>query len=134
MRRRSIFRPPILRQFRLAPDSATNALPDLVENMEDPDVKVRDAAWRALFDIAFDQAEGRFRPECSQAMVPHLIRVLADPKADALRIVRMLSDIGREAEPALPAVEPFLKNRDRDIRMAADRARERITTGMYRQP
>ena len=86
---------------------------------------------KALFDIAFNREEG-FRPECSKVMVPHLIRVLADPKADALRILRMLGDIGADAKAALPAIQPFLSNPDRDIRMAAARACERITTGMDR--
>ena len=109
--------------------SAQDAVPALLENFKDPNNSVRDATVRAVFDIAFDYGAGQFRPECSRVMVPGLAKLLADPKTDALRVIRMLSDIGPDAKGALPAILPFQNSQEPNIRAAAIQARERIKTG-----
>jgi HEAT repeat protein len=111
--------------------SAQDAIPALLENFKDSNNSVRDATVRALFDIAFDHGAGQFRPECSRVMVSSLAELLADPKTDALRVIRMLSDIGPDAKAALPAILPFQNSQDPNIRAAAIKARERIETGRY---
>ena len=109
--------------------TAQDAIPALLETLKDPNNSVRDATVRALFDIAFDHGTGQFRPECSRVMVPHLAKLLADPKADTLLVIRLLSDIGPDAKDALPAILPFQNSREPNIRAAAIQARERIKTG-----
>jgi HEAT repeat protein len=112
--------------------SARDALPDLSENFKDPVDGVRDATVKALFDIGMNHETGMFRPECTRVLVPRLIQLLPDPKADALRIIRILGDIGPDAQAALPAIRPFSTSPNRDIRIAANRASERITGRMNR--
>lgn len=108
---------------------AENALPALIENFQDPFNELRDRTVQAIFDIAFDHSKGVFRPECSRVMVPTLAKLLADPRTDALRIIRLLSDIGPDAQAALPAIIPFQESANANIRTAAKNARERIGTG-----
>jgi hypothetical protein len=114
--------------------AAENAIPALIENFKDPFLELRDRTVGALFNIASDHFRGRFRPDCTRIMVPRLSELLADPKADALRVIRMLSDIGPDAKDALPAILPFENSSDPNIRAAVTMARERITTGTYPQP
>jgi hypothetical protein len=106
--------------------SATNALLDLVDSMQDLDVRVRDAASMALFDVAFDQAEQRYRPGCVQVMVPRLARLLTNSRGDTYRILVLLTNIGPDAKDAIPAVLPFMDSPNRMIHDAAVSARDRI--------
>lgn len=109
--------------------AAEEAVPALIDNLKDPFNELRDRTVAALFEIAFDKDNGVFRQECSRIMVPQLGAILIDPKTDALRVIRLLSDVGPDAKAALPAIIPFQESTNADIRTAAKKARERIETG-----
>lgn len=109
--------------------AAEDAVPALIDNFKDPFKELRDRSVTALFEVAFDKDKGVFRPDASRIMVPQLAAILADPKADALRVIRLLSDVGPDAKAALPAIVTFQESTNADIRTAANKARERIETG-----
>jgi hypothetical protein len=119
------------------------ALPGLIEYLKDPDEGVREAALQAVYGTSFatlpvtetlravfrDRPALKFRSDHSEYLVPGLVQLLTDPKTDAVRVLRLLSDIGPEAEAALPAILPFENSQDPKLRVAAIKVRERIAPG-----
>lgn len=101
---------------------ARAAIPDLVHTLNDPLDIVRDPVITALFKISYDHDNGSWRPECMQVMEPALVEMLKDPQADALRIIRMLDDLGPNSRPAVPAIAPFVNSTNAQVSAAAQRA------------
>jgi PBS lyase HEAT-like repeat len=106
--------------------TAEEAIPALIDNLEDSFEELRDRTVGALSNICFDGSRGQLRPECSRMLVPALAELLADPRTDMLRVIRLLSDFGPDAKAALPAINMFLNCQDLSLRTAATKARERI--------
>jgi hypothetical protein len=106
---------------------ARDALPALAQNLRHPADHFRADIVPALGGIWFDKVTGKQRPDCVRVVVPALTDLLKDPKADALRILQVLKDIGAEAQSAAPAIAPFLTHTDPGIRLAATNALERVS-------
>jgi HEAT repeat protein len=99
----------------------------LVGNLRAPDSRLRQLTVDTMaYYLAKDLNTGRCRPECAQLIVPALDELLADPKADALRVIALLSAMGPAAKAAITSVEPFTSNESPEVRAAAINAVEQI--------
>jgi HEAT repeats len=75
--------------------TAQGAVPELVQNLKDPDALVRGAAVSALSDICRESSPSRrFRSECSQVLLPLLTQLLDDPKSDQRTVKFLLGEAG----------------------------------------
>ena len=100
----------------------------LISSLKDSDSGLRQTImYSLLYNPASDGSTPQLRPECAQLLVPALAQALADSKVDALAVIGTLSDMGADAKPAVPAIQPFLTNQNPSIRAAAMKACERIS-------
>ena len=97
-----------------------DALPVLVEHLQDGEPTVREHAAEAIGDLG---------PEARSA-VPDLVGVLTDSYTRVRRdAVRSLGYIGTDARSALPAIEPLLQDPEQIVRQAAENAWKAIAPG-----
>lgn len=88
--------------------SAAGAAPALFEAMRDEQWVVRNAAGRALEEVARSED------------IPELARALGDPSAETrYHVARALGRQGRAAAAAVPALVEALRDRDADVRIEA---------------
>ena len=86
------------------------AAPLLEEELKNPKPEVRSAAKEAL-----EAVEAR---HAGVMRLPFLIEQLeAEDAEERLNAVNLLADLGRAAEPALPALVEILKNEDEEVRI-----------------
>jgi hypothetical protein len=75
--------------------AAQEAVPTLIENLNDPDSWVRIATVFALRSICRDPHKTHhFRTECCQVMLPLLNKLLHDPRSDKRTIKSLLGEAG----------------------------------------
>jgi HEAT repeat protein len=87
--------------------------PSLLQQLKDPDPKIRYYAAREL---------GHFGAQATE-VVPALIDALKDQDKDVrMRAAYSLAEIGPDAKPAIPALEGAAKDPEAEVRMAADHA------------
>ena len=99
-------------------DAGSEAVPVLIEHLEDKADTVREHAAEALGDIGPNAAEG----------VPELVAVLSDPATRVRRdAVRSLGQIGQAARLAVPDVEKLLDDPEEIVRQAAAKTLETLT-------
>lgn len=97
---------------------AIEAVPALLENLRDGDTKLRAASCKALLAITYDETNARWRE--GSRIVPELLRLLEDPKADVRRVVSLLSlpNDGPDAEQTRIALARYAGHSDPKIREA----------------
>jgi len=100
--------------------NTTSAIPALVDKLKDGDPFVRDNAVDALAVMHPGD------------VVPHLTRALRDEDPNTRRrAADCLARIGRDTEPAWPALILLLKDENPEVRKAANAALRRLLIGRW---
>jgi HEAT repeat protein len=134
-----------MRDLTQAKEDAIQAIPFLIELLNDPDRLNRKIAWACLRDVAalpalieaLDDKEvnrrlGSMKALCSleaaaKPAVPALIRLLTDPEAEVREQAAVtLGAIGPEARAAVPALIRALRDKSTDVRWSAADALARM--------
>ncbi|MBC7816891.1 MAG: HEAT repeat domain-containing protein [Planctomycetaceae bacterium] len=94
--------------------NAVSAVPDLIDELDDPEDTIREHAAEAIGDIG---------PVAAELGVPALRKVLTDRYVKVRRdAVRSLGYIGADARPAAEDILPLLKDPEAIVREAAEKA------------
>jgi HEAT repeat protein len=106
--------------------NAVSAVPDLIDEMDDPADTLREHAAEAIGDIGPTAAELGV-PALRKALTDHYVKVRRDS-------VRSLGYIGTEARPAAEDMLPLLKDPEAIVREAAEKALKIVAPELLPKP